>query len=98
MIYTRTFWLEKEESNSVFIAKKAERLVLKAQDLHLLTSSALSINYCTKVLIAEREFCNHMDELLSEVLVSTNRMADLLYTDTKEIIRLIEFGSVDEKD
>jgi hypothetical protein len=48
--------------------------------------------------IEEREFCNHMDELLSEVLVSTNRMADLLYTDTKEIIRLIEFGSVDEKD
>jgi len=57
-----------------------------------------SIPYKVNLSIEEREFCNHMDELLSEVLVSTNRMADLLYTDTKEIIRLIEFGSVDEKD
>jgi len=57
-----------------------------------------SIPYQVKMSIEEREFCNHMDELLSEVLVSSNRMADLLYTDTKEIIRLIEFGSVDESD
>ena len=57
-----------------------------------------SIPYKVNMSIEEREFCNHMDELLSEVLVSSNRMADLLYTDTKEIIRLIEFGSVEDDD
>jgi hypothetical protein len=57
-----------------------------------------SIPYQVNMSIEEREFCNHMDELLSEVLVSSNRMADLLYTDTKEIIRLIEFGSVEDND
>jgi len=57
-----------------------------------------SIPYKVNLSIEEREFCNHMDELLSEVLVSSNRMSELLFSDTKEIIRLIEFGSLDEKD
>ena len=57
-----------------------------------------SIPYKVNLSIEEREFCNHMDELLSEVLVSSNRMSELLFSDIKEIIRLIEFGSVDEKD
>ena len=57
-----------------------------------------SIPYKVNMSIEEREFCNHMDELLSEVLVSSNRMADLFFSDTNEIIRLIEFGSIDEKD
>ena len=57
-----------------------------------------SIPYKVNASIEEREFCNHMEELLSEVLVSSNRMADLFFSDTNEIIRLIEFGSMDEKD
>ena len=57
-----------------------------------------SIPYSVNQSISEREFTDHMNELLSDVLVSSKRMADLFYSDTAEILALIETGSPDEDD
>jgi hypothetical protein len=48
--------------------------------------------------IEEREFADHMNVLLSDVLVSSSRMADLFFSDTDEILALIERGSLEEDD
>jgi hypothetical protein len=57
-----------------------------------------SIPYNINQSIQERDFSEHMNELLSEVLVSSKRMTDLIFSDTKEILQLIENGSVDDND
>lgn len=57
-----------------------------------------SIPYSVNQSIQEREFSDHMNELLSEVLVSSKRMTDLIFSDTREILQLIEYGSVDDND
>ena len=57
-----------------------------------------SIPYQVSQSIEEREFVDHMNDLLSEVLVSTMRMADLFFSDTDEIIQLIEQGSIEDDD
>ena len=57
-----------------------------------------SIPYSVNQSIQERDFSDHMNELLSEVLVSSKRMTDLIFSDTREILQLIENGSVDDND
>jgi tRNA(His) 5'-end guanylyltransferase len=48
--------------------------------------------------IEERDFADHMNELLSDVLVSSSRMADLFFSDTDEILALIKRGSLEDDD
>ena len=57
-----------------------------------------SIPYLVNMSIEEREFADHMNVLLSDVLVSSSRMADLFFSDTDEILALIERGSLEEDD
>jgi hypothetical protein len=57
-----------------------------------------SIPYKQIISIEERQFTDHLNELLSEVLVSPKRMADLFFSDTQELLQLIENGSVDDDD
>ena len=57
-----------------------------------------SIPYQVSRSIQDQDFADHMNELLSDVLVSTKRMADLFFSDTNEIIQLIEQGSIDDDD
>ena len=57
-----------------------------------------SIPYQVSRSIQDQDFADHMNELLSDVLVSTKRMADLFFSDTHEIIQLIEQGSIEDDD
>jgi hypothetical protein len=57
-----------------------------------------SIPYLVTMSIEERDFADHMNELLSDVLVSSSRMADLFFSDTDEILALIERGSLEDDD
>ena len=57
-----------------------------------------SIPYQVSQSIQDRDFAEHMNEMLADVLVSTKRMADLFFSDTAEIIQLIEQGSIDDDD
>jgi len=57
-----------------------------------------SIPYLVNMSIEERDFADHMNELLSDVLVSSSRMADLFFSDTDEILALIERGSLEDDD
>jgi len=57
-----------------------------------------SIPYQVNMSINERDFADHMNELLSDVLVSSSRMADLFFSDTDEILALIERGSLEDYD
>jgi hypothetical protein len=57
-----------------------------------------SIPYKVSMSIQDREFSAHLDELLSEVLVANGRMVDLFFSDTAEILQLIEYGSVRDDD
>lgn len=57
-----------------------------------------SIPFYIKQSIQDQDFYDHRNELLSEVLVSSKRMTDLFFSDTKEILELIEKGSADDHD
>ena len=57
-----------------------------------------SIPYQVNMSINERDFADHMNELLSDVLVSSSRMTDLFFSDTDEILALIERGSLEDDD
>ena len=57
-----------------------------------------SIPFYVNQSIQDQDFYDHRNELLSEVLVSSKRMTDLFFSDTKEILELIEKGSTDDHD
>gem|GEM_PF-3527936 len=66
-------------------------------------ASALLMSYSIPLNVKlsieqQKDFVDHMDSLLSEVLVSTKRMKDLFFSDTDEILQLIEIGSVEDDD
>ncbi len=46
-------------------------------------------------VLQEKDFASHISELLSEVLVSDKRIIDLRYSDSDEILQLIQGGSVE---